>query len=154
MNKKGFTLIEVLIVIVILGIIIGIVMPNANKIMNYSEVKEAETLEEALIHSLKLYNEENEQEIWCPIASNDQNACVTEGDKYIDIEKVLSVTSTINFGKCLLKDEESLKIHKDHDGDYMYTVKLICSSDFDNRSSKIATDKDLSNKNIYYETKE
>lgn len=154
MNKKGFTVIEVLIVLVILGIIIGIVLPNTNKILNYSKIKEAETLEKALINSLKLYNEENENDIWCPILSNDQNACITEGDKYIEYNNLVKVNPSINLGSCLLKNNESLKIHKDHDGDYIYTVSIICSKDFENRNNKIASISDIDNKSIYYETED
>ena len=97
MNKKGFSLIEVLIVLVLLGIIIGIVLPNTNKLLNYSKIKEAEALEKVLVDHLKIYNEENEQDIWCPISSNDESACVTEGDKYISYEDFKKINPPVDF---------------------------------------------------------
>ena len=152
MNKKGFTLTELLIVLVLLGIIIGIVVPNTTKILNYSKIKEAEALEKVIVDNLKLYNESNEQEIWCPLSSSDESTCLTEGDKYVSFDDLKSVNSSVNLGSCILKDNKSLKITKDHDGDYIYSAHIICSNDFADRDSIIASSSDLNNKHIYYET--
>ena len=58
MNKKGFTLVELLVTIIIIGVIMGIVFPSAIKISNESKGKMLEeyrkvVVEYALISPLK-----------------------------------------------------------------------------------------------------
>jgi len=55
MNKKGFTLIELMAVILILGVILAIFIPNAIKILKENNIKIYKVKEETLVKSAKDY---------------------------------------------------------------------------------------------------
>ena len=54
-NKKGFTLIEMLVVVLIIGILAGIALPQYNRTVEQSYSAEALTLIKAVAQSAKLY---------------------------------------------------------------------------------------------------
>ncbi len=60
MSKKAFTLIELLAVIVIIGLIIGIVIPAASKLFSKTSKEQHSYYEKMMVTAAKLYIEENE----------------------------------------------------------------------------------------------
>ena len=64
MNKKGFTLVELILVIVIIGIIAAITIPNIMESLNESKKEGGQSVENLLIENLKLYNIDNGNEAW------------------------------------------------------------------------------------------
>ena len=55
MKKKGFTLVEMLVVIVILGIVLTIVIPNVVNLMNKGTNQKYEKLEKVVVEAAKVY---------------------------------------------------------------------------------------------------
>lgn len=55
MNKKGFTLVELLAVLVILGIVIGIAVPSMGGVMNKSKQKSEDAFVETLKDAMDIY---------------------------------------------------------------------------------------------------
>lgn len=164
MNKKGFTLVELILVIVIIGIISVITVPNIMEALSESRSKGGESVEKLLEQNLELYNTDHEDELWCArykgvscdsynwgtIAKLDMN-----GNEGITIDKLYIANPDIDMGQCLLQSDNSLKITRNSDGTYVYEAEIVCSRDFDsfNDSDKIATEQQMTNDNIYYKTK-
>lgn len=55
LNKKGFTLVEVLAVVVILGIIMLIAIPNVNKLIMRNKKENCEAMKKNIINATKNY---------------------------------------------------------------------------------------------------
>ncbi len=64
MNKKGFTLVELMLVIVIIGIISVITIPNIMEALDDSRTEGGSTMEKTLKKQLELYNTDKEEDMW------------------------------------------------------------------------------------------
>ena len=53
LNNKGFTLVEILAVVVILGLLLALMYPNINKIIKQNKEKNYETIETSIESSTK-----------------------------------------------------------------------------------------------------
>ena len=95
MNKNGFTLLEILLCIVIMGLAIAIVVPNVSKILEKSRIESAKSIEYMLEHNLELYNEKNLNSIWCT-EDSDEN-CLTIGDKEVTLDELLTMNKNIYY---------------------------------------------------------
>jgi len=58
-NKKGFTLVELIAIIIIVGIIIGIIAPTSIKLIEKSKVNSFREGLRSIIRSTEIYMEEN-----------------------------------------------------------------------------------------------
>ena len=63
MNNKGFTLIETLMVIVLIGIISLILVPNVVSMINKNKTKSCENLKNNIISATKIYVNENKYDL-------------------------------------------------------------------------------------------
>ena len=61
MNKKGFTLVELLAVLVVLGIVVGITIPSINGILSNSRAKSEEAFVETIKDAMDMYLSGNEK---------------------------------------------------------------------------------------------
>lgn len=159
MKNKGFTLVELILVIVIMGIISAIVIPSIMKGLSDSEKQGGKSVEDLLINNLKLYNDDNKFDIWCS-ENNDSEGCIGNNVPVtVKIEELYAFNPDINMGECLLQDANSLSITKIDDG-FKYTAKILCSKNYtdykDNQTGKIvASDKykTMYKDSYYYTTK-
>ena len=55
LNNKGFTLVELLAVVVILSILLAFMYPNVNKLINENKEKNYEKLESSIKSAAKMY---------------------------------------------------------------------------------------------------
>lgn len=62
-NKKGFTLIETLMVIALIGMISLILVPNVINIINKNKVKSCENQKKNIISATKIYVNENKYDL-------------------------------------------------------------------------------------------
>lgn len=60
MNKKGLTLVEMLLVVVLIGVIGLIVLPNISKMLNQADDKEVVGKAKLLRETLRMYVKDNE----------------------------------------------------------------------------------------------
>lgn len=90
-NKNGFTLVELLAVIVVLAIIITIAVPSAISISNKIKAKMEETKRQMIVDAAKLYGQENPSSVVNSI-DNCSNSKITVGtlvnDGYIKKDDV------------------------------------------------------------------
>lgn len=76
MNKRGFTLIEGLMVIAIIGVILMAIVPNVITLINKNRKKACEGTIENIIATAKMYVAENKYKI------------INCGDKYVSISSL------------------------------------------------------------------
>ncbi len=124
MNKKGFTLIELIAVLIILTVITAMIMPNIVKYIDKNREESALSIEKLLIHNLELYNTDKEKDLW-----NENTECIN-----VDINDLLKINQDIDLGECLLSNEEALTIRKDNDG-YKYYANITCGKDLESMST-------------------
>lgn len=162
MKNKGFTLVELILVVVILGIISAIVIPGIMKSLSESRSDSGESIEKILKENLELYNIDHKSDIWCSENSSDgveednPSNCKNSGESVVvDIKNLYSMNPDIDLGECLLQDSNSLVIKRDSSGDtFTYSAKIVCGKDLkDSDGDKIASSADISSASIYYKTK-
>ena len=157
MKNKGFTLVELILVVVIMGIISAIVIPSIMKGLSDSEKQGGKSVEELLINNLKLYNDDNKFDIWCS-ENNDIGECQGNNDPWIvSIDNLYAFNPDINMGECLLQDKDSLYITNTEKG-FTYTAKIVCSKNYkeykDDKTGKIVESGNYATilKDNYYST--
>ena len=62
-NKKGFTLIELIVTIMLLAIIVLIALPSINGILDKNEKNNCNSLKRSIVEAAKLYASDNRYEI-------------------------------------------------------------------------------------------
>ena len=136
MKNKGFTLVEVLLVIVIIGIIGVITIPNIIESMNASKKEGGKSVEKILIRNLELYNEDRKVDLWDPNGS-DINKCIE-----IPKDDLKSFNQDINMGDCTESTTgHPYAIKRIGKNKYEYYVNITCSK---NKSTDPA--------DVYYES--
>ena len=97
MNKKGFTLVELLLVIVILGIITALTMPEFISAISESQTRKEKHLETLIKQELDMLNKDvGEYDFWCG------TKCGTTGETLdlIETEYVNKIKRDIDLDGC------------------------------------------------------
>ena len=63
-NKKGFTLVELLLVLVIIGIILIITVPNILEAIDANKQESGKSVEKIILKNIELYNKDHESDLW------------------------------------------------------------------------------------------
>lgn len=117
-NNKGYTLIELLTAIVILGIITGMSFPVLTVLRNRNETKKYEMYGETLISAAKLY-----------VDSNEKDLNIKDGD-WIEITyerlKEKNLIKDININGITCNSNRTTVIVKNANGKYKYSYNLAC----------------------------
>ena len=122
-NKRGFTLIELIAVIFIMGIMLILALPQVSKIQQANKNKKYETYEKSIERGAKLYTDSNAKDMF----GNNNSGCVT-----IPYSALKSSNVIKDFGDndiiCSVDSESYVQIRKIND-DYRYDVALTCRQD-------------------------
>ena len=132
LNKKGFTLVEVLAVIIILSMIIAITVPNVYKLINKGKEDSYVTLKNSFVAAAKNFVSDNRYEISVvqtgSCVNNERNV-LKIGETLLDDNK-LTIDKLVN-GGYIKKPKDGIKNPKDDkvlDVDDSYViVKYDCS---------------------------
>lgn len=127
MNKKGFSLVEMLLVLVLISIVFAIVLPNVMKMTNASEERKIRGYKELITENLEMYVIDKEKSIeWV-----DDTATITTAT--ITFEDLKNVNPDIDINDCSIKGN-ILEIKREQKntsvGDtyrYSYNFTLICN---------------------------
>ena len=153
MNKNGFTLVELILVVVIIGIISAITIPSIMDALSESKATGGESVEKLLETNLELYNTDHKEDLWCledSICIDDENkkTCIN-----VSLNELYNMNPDIDFGDCVLKDNNSLVIKRDIEtNSYTYSANIVCSKNFKNDTDHILDSGKGSDPNIYYRT--
>ena len=121
MKNKGFTLVELLVVIVILGIVTGISIPIIRNVQQKMVDKKYTTYLDSLKDSAKLYNDSYSEDMFGHAKSGVY--CVT----YRELEKKKLIKDISVEDKSCNRDRTFVRVVK-MDDKYTYTPYLACGS--------------------------
>ena len=118
-NNKGFTLVELLLVIVIMGIITAISIPLIRNIREGNEDKQYTTYTDSLKQSAKLYLNSYEEDVF----GREESGCAIVTYKQL---KESDLIKDIPIDKTTCEGEETfVKIVK-KEGKYTFTTSIVC----------------------------
>lgn len=117
MKNKGFSLVELLLVIVLMSIITLIVMPSINNILKTGKDKKYTSIEDVVKTNLELYNIDYEEDLW----SGDPD--------YIEVsyDDIKAMNSDINLDNCKVG---YLRIDKSALNNYTYHACIKCDEEY------------------------
>ena len=122
-NKRGFTLVEVLLVIVIISIITLLVMPNISDILSTGKNKKYKTIEDMVRTSLELYNIDYKEDLWSNEYTNVETYDV-EDPKTI----IKQANPDLDLDGCVIN---KLKITRTGTDTFTYDVCISCSDNYE-----------------------
>ena len=181
MNKKGFTLVEVIIVIVIIGIIVVLAIPNILNEIEQNRVDSGIAVEKLLVHNLEMYNNDKSfggfqyfdavdstgKEVKLYDRGSDFwkiDDVIEQGSscKYIDYKELVALNDDIKMGECLLTTpDKSLAIERviqvESDGSskyvatYKYYVNIVCGKHLSS-DNRYTLNGGYNESDVYYRT--
>ena len=128
MNKKGFTLIELILVITLMAIISVLVIPNIMDSLSSSKDEKYKSMVKLVQKNMKYYNEKNEVDLWSADASDGEVIDMCEGSEsgcVTGLTKIKASGSELNLDDCTVNE---MKIKKNGD-DYKYLTILNCNGE-------------------------
>lgn len=125
MNKKGFTLVELILVITLMAVISVLVIPNILDALSSSKQQKYESLYKLVEKNMKLYNDKYSIDLW-----NNENTSFDfcEGDTQgcnSGIEKLKESGSDLNLDDCVIN---TMTITK-NDAKYEYNLTMTCGTE-------------------------
>ena len=135
MNNKGFTLVELLATISILGIIMALSFPVLSAFRESNQMRKYTTFQESLEEKAKLYIDSYADDLF---ELDGRDSCV-----YITAEMLTrkKIFTDINVdGMTCYSDNTIIKVLK-RSGTYTYTAYLGCGNKTDMVSGKLPSDK-------------
>ena len=181
MNKKGFTLVEVILVIVIIGIIVVLAIPNILDAIDENRVEGAKSVEKLLTQNLELYNNDkmyggfryfdmvdshgkkiriydSESDLWDINELNEPGTYCS----YVDYKELVNLNNDIKMGECLLlSPDKSLVIQRivtpesansrNYVVSYKYYASIVCGKGLTS-DNKYALNGGYSEAGVYYTT--
>ena len=120
-NNKGFTLVELLVVIVILGIVTGLSFPAIKRLKDNNTISKYETYQKALISGAKLYIDSYEDDLFGYNSS---------GCAYISLEKLKDkeLAKDIGIDDLSCNSENTFVKVVKFKGHYAYKAYLGCGT--------------------------
>lgn len=135
-NKKGFSLVELLIVISIIGVLAGIIIPNVSRYLKNSKAKYNENLNTELVSFAKSYYSENKDKLprgyineqGLPVNKTLVGASYLLNNNYITGEFVDSEGNDCTNTSYVIVEKEG--------SDYKYTSCIVCNNGYTNIENK------------------
>ena len=125
MKRKGFTLVELLIVIIILAIITGISIPLIRNIREKNQNKEYTNYAESIEYSAKLYIDSHKEDLF---VEDGEEAC--EIIEYADLERK-GLLKDIGINDVSCDNANTFVAVMKKGNEYTYKVNLMCTKEED-----------------------
>lgn len=119
MKNKGFSLVELLLVIVLMSIITLLVMPSINNILSTGKNKKYTSIEDILKTNLELYNIDYKEDLWDSELENEE--------KVIEYSTLQDINSDINIDNCIVT---KLQIKKTNFNNFTYHACITCGDEY------------------------
>ena len=103
LNKKGFTLIEILAIVVLIGVVAVIAIPNVTKQADDHAAKQTKLVKEQILNAAKMYFSKDKIDILLDTTKcigNDEGViseCEVSVDKLVELE-LLTLSNNEHFG--------------------------------------------------------
>ena len=124
-NSAGFTLIELIVVIAIMGIILILALPQVSKILEANKDRKFQVYQSSIARGAKLYIDSNAKDLF----GNNNSGCITL--KYSDLKnRSLVKDFAVADIKCN-KDEETYVEVRKVNKNYKYAVSIVCRENED-----------------------
>lgn len=133
-NEKGFTLVELIVVIAILGVILILALPQVQKIQSQNKRKKYETYQESLEDAAKLYMDSNARDIF----GNNESGCVTV--YYSDLKKSNLIKDFGDSDVSCSDDATTFVEVRKENNNYKYASAIKC---VDTEGNVLYEDKDI-----------
>ena len=128
MNKKGLTLVEMLLVVVLIAVIGLIVLPNISKMLNQADDKEVVGKAKLLRETLRMYVKDNEDTLnW---SYDGKNRILNKSS--VGMENfVMNYGTNPDFSNCSIDSLDVVGVPNDnvYDTSYTYTYKICIKCD-------------------------
>lgn len=124
MNKKGFTLVELILIITLMAVISVIVIPNILDALSSSKQQKYESLYNLVEKNMKLYNDKYSVDLW----SNNKtffDFCEGSSNCINGINKLKESGSDIVLDDCIIN---TMTITK-NDLKYTYNLTMTCGTE-------------------------
>ena len=124
MNKKGFTLVELILIITLMAVISVIVIPNILDALSSSKQQKYESLYNLVEKNMKLYNDKYSVDLW----SNNKtffDFCEGSSNCINGINKLKESGSDIVLDDCIIN---TMTITK-NDTKYTYNLTMTCGTE-------------------------
>ena len=124
MNKKGFTLVELILIITLMAVISVIVIPNILDALSSSKQQKYESLYILVEKNMKLYNDKYSVDLW----SNNKtffDFCEGSSNCINGINKLKESGSDIVLDDCIIN---TMTITK-NDSKYTYKLTMTCGTE-------------------------
>ena len=128
MNSKGFTLVELLVVIVVMGIITGMTIPLIRNAQLARTNKKYDTYLKNLTYSAKLYVNSYEEDLF----GREENGCIVVS--YSDLTR-RRLLKDIDLKDISCNSDKTLVMVEKSKGQYTYTSQLGCGEALDGNVS-------------------
>ena len=130
MNKKGLTLVEMLLVVVLIAVIGLIVLPNISKMLNQADDKEVVGKAKLLRETLRMYVKDNEDTLNWSYDDDGKNRILNKSS--VDMENfVTNYGTNPDFSNCSIDSLDVVGVPNDnvYDTSYTYTYKICIKCD-------------------------
>lgn len=137
-NNKGFTMVEMILVVVLIAIVTLIALPNIFEATNESKKEKFKNYEDNLFKALELYNTDKQEDIWKVESSNETyNATLSEIQKSnpnLEVEDCTINMLQIYKQATKIKDATADEGAK-YQNSYIYKVCITCGEVYKSSNS-------------------
>ena len=137
-NKHGFTLVELIVVIAIMGVILILALPQVSRIQSANKNKKYETYKESLESAAKIYIDNHSEDLF----GNNPTGCVTI--KYSQLKTDNLIKDFAEEGVVCSNDDETFVDVTKLNDEYKYSTDLVCYKGSEKIEYKDSDDADAS----------
>ena len=120
-NKWGFTLVELIVVIAVMGVILILALPQVGKIQSANKTKKYETYEQSIESAAKLYVDSHAKDLF----GTNNSGCVTI--KFAELQTNNLIKDFGEDGISCNNDQTYVEVRKVNDN-YKYETSIVCKN--------------------------
>lgn len=109
-NSRGFTLVELIVVIAIMGVILILALPQVSKIQSANKAKKYEAYKGSFTSAAKIYIDNHKKDLF----GNQETGCVTITYDQLKQDNLIKNFSETGVN-CNYNNESKVDVTKDHD---------------------------------------